>query len=193
MDPATILILLGAFYAIKSGFKGVKLARAAASKASVPASTRGSGKKAGGGMPAWFNNRRHTGTGWWAGEIGHGFPVFRAGMREGWTRHQTAMGQRQAAGSQDPRRPHRPAEHLQGRAGRAPQAAGRDRAEGSRAAGSRAAGGSGSYGSGSTARPASWQHPERQEWHRARWQLGPPRRDDPATPARMHRPRVYLP
>ena len=42
------------------------------------------------------DRQRHTGSGWWAGEIGHGFPVFRAGMREGWTNHQTAMGQRQA-------------------------------------------------------------------------------------------------
>jgi hypothetical protein len=97
MDPATILILLGAFYAIKSGVKGVKLARAAASRASVPASGGKSGRKAGGGMPSWLTNQRHTGGGWWAGEVRHGFPVFRAGVREGWTRHQTAMAQRQAA------------------------------------------------------------------------------------------------
>jgi hypothetical protein len=100
MDPATILMLIGLFYAIKTGAKGVKLASQSASRAAVPKpggpGGKGAGRKSGGGMPAWLTNQRHTGGGWWAGEIRHGFPVFRAGVREGWTRHQTAMSQRQA-------------------------------------------------------------------------------------------------
>ena len=95
MDPATILILIGAYYAVTRGFKLTRAVSHAASAAAVPKSS-GKGSTPGGGMPAWLNRQRHTGTGWWAGEIRHGFPVFRAGVREGWAHHQTAMAQRQA-------------------------------------------------------------------------------------------------
>lgn len=100
MDPATIVILLaivGGWTSVKTGVRAV---RSASSAASIPRSSRPSSKasrKSGGGMPGWLTRRRHTGTGWWAGEIGHGFPVLRGGLAEGWANHQTAMSQRQAA------------------------------------------------------------------------------------------------
>jgi len=89
MPLVAILFLIGCGYAMKGAWDHVRTDARASRAAKVKAAT----KAAGGTLPKHQRSavaRRHT-VGWWAREVGGGFPAARTGWHAGWIAHKTAL------------------------------------------------------------------------------------------------------
>ncbi len=89
MPLVAILFLIGCGAAIKGAWDHVRTDARASRAAKVKAAS----KAAGGTLPKHQRSavaRRHT-VGWWAREVGGGFPAARTGWHAGWIAHKTAL------------------------------------------------------------------------------------------------------
>ena len=109
MELVAILFLLGVGGAIKGAWDHIQADARVSRAVKVKAAT----KAAGGSLPKSQRRavvRRHT-IGWWAREVGGGFPAARTGWHAGWIAHKTAVDRQQVI------REEARTEHIETRAG----------------------------------------------------------------------------